>query len=150
MGGCAWHLLLHVASVACSALEPLARSLMLSSSSIVASWWRHLCLFLPTLASSSAPKTVAPGDASPPLLGADRSHATLELTALWVPTPHRSSAALCGGTSQRVERSQRCPAMCATDGRPCQRLPRVTAGPPSPTELIVARFRARCSGHLFA
>jgi hypothetical protein len=62
-------------------------------------------------------------------------------------TPLFSSAL--GGTSQRMERSQRCPAMCATYGRPYQRLPRVTAGPPSPTELIVARFRARCSGHLF-
>jgi hypothetical protein len=96
MGGCAWHLMLPVSSVACSTLEPLAHSLMLPSSSIVASWWRRLCLFLPALASSSAPKTVAPGDASPPLLGADRSRAALVLMAWWVPMPHRSSAAPLG------------------------------------------------------
>jgi hypothetical protein len=52
------------------------------------------------------------------------------------------------GIGQRVEGSQKCSAMCATSGRPCQRPPVVVARPPLSTRLIIvwvpcALFRPR-------
>jgi hypothetical protein len=85
-------LLLPVASVACSMMEPPASSLM-PSPLTMASWQRCLCLFLLALASSSAPWTMVLGDASPPLLNAGQNCAAL---AWWVAMAHRSPAVLLG------------------------------------------------------
>jgi hypothetical protein len=83
----------------------------------MASWWHYFCLFLQTLASSSTPWTTVLGDASLPLLSADRNSAAL---AWWVAMAHHSPMTLFGALSDAWRGCNGVP-LSATSGRPCQR-----------------------------